>query len=185
MATRHLVKETKPEIILSTTAKATAKGRQFLDRLAEYLLARDGGIQTEARRAGPTPVERTEPSNYKTLVQAFPRTHEDARTPLEIVNRASSEFQVTLAGMSAFKDLEFKMVPQAIHVQFPKKIFGGRAFKEKELTELKAVNTAILGSPGLHEGWNAYYTYEKKGGLLKIRFTTPDQELQTPWTKLG
>lgn len=184
MASRHLVKETKPEIILSTTAKATVKGREYLDRLAEFLLERDGGIQTEAIRNAPNRVQQSEPSSYKTLVQAFPRTREDLRQPAEIVNSAATEFQVTLSGMTAFKNLDFKMTPQGIHVQFPKKLFGGRSFKERELVELKAVNTAILGSPGLHEGWTAYYTYDKKERLLKIRFATPDEEMQTPWSKL-
>jgi hypothetical protein len=185
-AGRHLVKDTRPEIILSTTAKATDKGKEYLNGLASYLLERDGGIQTEARRDSPTPaVQPPQPSAYKTLVRAFPKTREDVRQPAEIVNSAATEFQVTLGGMTSFKNLEFKMTPQGLHIQFPKKIFGGRTFTGRELTELKAVNSAILGSPGLHDGWNAYYTYEKSERLLKIRFTTPDQELQTPWIRLG
>ena len=185
---RHLVKDTKPEIILNTTAKATAKGRDFLNNLAAYLLERDGGIQTEAIRDSsdaPKTVERSEAAVYKTLVQAFPRAPKIVKQPLEIVNHAVSQFHETLSRMSAFDGLEIRKIPQGIHVQYPKNLFGGRRFEPKDLRELKAVHNTILGSPGLHEGWNAYHVYDKKERVLKIRFTTPDQELQSPWEKLG
>ncbi len=187
IVTRHLVRETKPEIILSTTAKATVKGRTFLDELAAYLIDRDGGIQTEARRSVVKSVETpssASASSYKTLVQAFPTQRKVVRTPLEIVNSAHSAFFDTLSRMTAFAGLEISKLPQAIHVQFPKKMFRARQFEERDLRELKGVNKAIIGSPGLHEGWNAYHVFDKKERVLKIRFTTPDQELQSPWLRL-
>ncbi len=184
-AGRHLVKDTKPEIILSSTAKATAKGKEFLSSLATYLLERDGGIQTEAKRTKPKRVEEPQPSDYRTLVSGFPKAHADSRHPSEIVNHAQSEFLDTLSRMTAFKDLEILKLNRVIHVQFPKKLFGGRRLDLRDLVELDAVHKAILGSPGLHEGWNAYRLYDKKERLLKIRFTTPEEELQSPWSKLG
>lgn len=184
-AGRHLVKDTKPEIILSSTAKATDKGKEFLNRLATYLLERDGGLQTEAKRSTPKRIEEPQPSDYKTLVSAFPKTQADTRHRSEIINHAQSEFLDTLSRMTAFKDLEVIELNRVIHVQFPKKLFGGRRLDLRDLVELDAVHKAILGSPGLHDGWNAYRVYDKKERLLKIRFTTPDEELQSPWAKLG
>ena len=185
---RHLVRETKPEIILNTTAKATAKGRAFLNELATYLLERDGGIQTEAiriARRAPEPVEKSESAVYKSLTNAFPKMRTVVRKPIEIVNDATNQFHETLSRMSAYKELEVKKVPQGIHVQFSKNMFGGRRFEPRDLKELKAVQLALLGTPGLHEGWNAYYHYDTKERALKIRFTTPEQELVSPWSKLG
>lgn len=181
---RHLVKDTNPEIILNSTAKATFKGKEFLNSLATYLLERDGGIQTEPKRRVTKPIKTEEPSAYKTLTRAFPRTPTINRQPLEIVDHAVSQFHETLSGMSAFKDLEIKKMPQRVHVHFPKKMFG-RKFEDTDLRELKAVHTSILGSPGLHDGWKAYHLYDKQERILKIRFTTPDENLESPWTKLG
>lgn len=185
MVTRHLVKDTMPEIILSTTAKATAKGADFLNNLAEHLLTRDGGLQTQAIREKTKPVERSEASVYKELTQAFPRAHTLIKEPIEIVNHAVREFRETMERMAAFKDLQIKETPQTIQVQFSKKLFGGRRFDAGDLKILNAVHNTILGSPGLHDGWNAYHLYDKKERLLKIRFTIPDQEMQSPWSKLG
>jgi hypothetical protein len=182
---RHLVRETKPEIILSTTAKATAKGRQFLNDLAAYLLARDGGMQTEAVRAAPVVIEKSEATVYKSLTQAFPRSHVQLKAPAEIVAQAAREFQETLARMSSYKELEVKKMPQGVSVQFSKALLGGRRFEAKELREIEAVHRTILGSPGLHDGWSAYYYYDKKERVLKIRFTVPDERLESPWTRLG
>ena len=36
----------------------------------------------------------------------------------------------------------------------------------------------------VHDGWAAYYTFDKKERLLKIRFTTPEEQMQNPWSKL-
>jgi len=182
---RHLVKETKPEIMLTSTAKSTVKGRQFLNNLATFLLARDGGIQTKAIRAVPKLIERSQPSAYKSLSQAFPRTQTIVRKPAEIVNDAANRFFETLSGMTAFKDLEVKKMPQGLQVQYSKNLIGGRRFDASDLRELRGVHLAILGSPGLREGWSAYHRYDKKDRVLKIRFTTPDEELDESWVKLG
>lgn len=182
---RHLVKDTKPEIILSSTEKATAKGRTFLNSLAAYLLKRDGGIQTEALRVKPDGVERSEPEVYKSPIRAFPRVQAATKSPAEIVNHAATEFRDTLARMSGYKDLEINAIPQGILVQFPKNVFSKKRFEDREMRELQAVHNTILGSPGLHEGWNAYHHYDKRERVLKIRFTSPDQEMQSPWSKLG
>jgi hypothetical protein len=181
---RHLVKDTKPEIILSSTEKATAKGRNFLNTLATYLLERDGGIQTEAVRAKSETVEAPQPVAQTPPLRSFPRVQTVHRSPVEVVNHAASEFHDTLARMSGYKDLEIKVIPQGILVQFPKNVFSKIRFEQRELRELKAVHNTILGSPGLHEGWNAYHLYDKRERVLKIRFTTPDQEMQSPWSKL-
>src|SRR5205814_112818 len=112
----------------------------FLNSLASYLLERDGGLQTEAKRSGNKPTEEAQPSAYKPTVAAFPKTHPIIREPGEIVDHAQTEFLDTLARMSAFKDLEIKKLPRTILVQFPKKIFGGRRLKETDLVQLKAVH---------------------------------------------
>ena len=185
---RHLVKETKPEIILNTTAKGTAKGHDYLNALAGFLIARDGGIQTEAIRAVPRGVEEIETSEatvYRNLTRAFPRARTITRQPMEIVNHATNQFYETLSHMTAFKDLEVKKIPQAVQIQYPKTLFKGRRFEPTDVRELKAVHLALIGSPDLHDGWHAYFLFDKKERILKVRFTTPDQELVSPWVKLG
>jgi hypothetical protein len=184
---RHLVRDTKPEFILSTTAKATAKGREFLNDLATHMVLRDGGLQTQAIRVGVSkPIDqKSEAQVYKSLVQAFPKTHPVVEQPAEIVSRAAVQFQETLSQMSAFKKLEIKKVPGGIQVEYPKNLFGGRRFEERDLRELKAVHAAILGSPGLHEGWSAHHLYDKNERVLKIRFATSDDNLERPWSNLG
>jgi len=87
--------------------------------------------------------------------------------------------------MPAFKDLEVKRIPQGVQVQYPKALFGTRKFDTKNLRELQGVHKAILGRPGLHEGWRAFYRYDKKERVLKIRFTEPGEELESPWERLG
>jgi len=119
------------------------------------------------------------------LVQAFPRTPNITKKPAEIVNHAATQFLETLMQMSAYKGIDVKKMPQGIHVQFPKKLFGGQRFEAREAAQLEAVNTTILGSPGLHDGWRAYYLYDKRERLLKIRFTTADEKLESPWRRVG
>ncbi|MEA2553916.1 MAG: hypothetical protein QOJ65_2092 [Fimbriimonadaceae bacterium] len=181
---RHLVKDTRPEVILSTTAKATAKGSQFLNSLAMHLLGRDGGFQTEMATQSNLTTNYEEPA-IKPTANPFPKVKAPATPPAEIVREATNQFYDTLVLMSSFKDLEVKKMPQRIHVQFPNKILGGRRFDERELKELKAVAHTLLGSPGLHEGWNSFYLYDKSERLLKIRLTTKDEKLESPWSKLG
>jgi hypothetical protein len=178
LVTRHSVKGMDPEVILTSSEETTDKGNAFLADLAAYLQQHQVALPASPEATPPTPqpvmpeVEATSMSEIAAASLEKLNASREVRAP-DLLKLALQTLADTIRSMPEYQGMTVTVTGPRILVEFPKKgLLGlGGHFDDAHKKVLQGVYTVALMSPGLHEGWQAHYSYDKDTRLLSITTT--------------